>query len=216
VFPILCNLVLTAGLIAALWYGGHATYAWLLGLLPDGAWWWTALQWVVAAALVVVLLGLTLAGWLMFQGILCGFFYSRLAREVEIQLGMNPADIREVPLWYQVVDAVLDLVTLTAVSVGCLALSFVPVLGAPAAFLFGGYFNCFVFGMEYLDYPQALRAYGRKAQREFARRHRAVTLGLGASVTVITFVPVLNSILLTTAVTGAVLLYRRLEPMRPA
>jgi uncharacterized protein involved in cysteine biosynthesis len=215
VLPILCNLALTALLIAGLAYGGVAAFHWLQGLMPSGAWWWDVLRVLTGVALAVVILILALAGWILFQGILCGYFYSLLAREVEIQLGLKPEEIREVPLWYQVVDAALDVTVLTMVSVGCFMLSFVPVLGAPSAIVLGGYFNCFVFGMDYLDYPQALRAFGRKAQREFARRHRGATLGLGASVTLLTFIPLVNSILLTTAATGAVLLYRRLEPKQP-
>jgi CysZ protein len=212
VLPVLCNLVLSALLLAGLIYGGVALYDYLEALLPSERWWWDIVRVLWGVVVTAMILACALVGWLLFQGILCGFFYSLLAREVEIQLGMNPADIREVPLWYQVVDALLDAVVLTGVAVGCFVLSFVPVIGAPSALLIGGYFNCFVFGMDYLDYPQALRAFDRRAQREFARRHRAATLGLGASVSLLTFVPVVNSILLTTAAVGAVLLYRRLEP----
>ena len=69
--------------------------------------------------------------------------------------------------------------------------------------------------MDYLDYPQALRARGRRVQRQFARRHRSATLGLGSSVMLLTFVPLLSPVLLTTAATGAVLLYRKLEEPEP-
>ena len=37
------------------------------------------------------------------------------------------------------------------------------------------------------------------------------TLGLGSSVMLLTFIPLLSPVLLTTAATGAVLLYRELE-----
>jgi CysZ protein len=211
ILPILCNLALTLMLIIGLAYAGVWAFHALESLLPSGAWYWDILRVITGAALVVVILVLTLAAWILFQGILCGHFYSLLAREVEIQLGLKPEEMREVPLRYQITDAVLDLIVLTGVSVGCFVLSFVPLVGAPCAVVIGGYFNCFVFGMDYLDYPQALRAFDRNAQREFARKHRRATLGLGASVSLLTFVPVVNSILLTTAATGAVLLYRRLE-----
>lgn len=210
ILPIVCNLLLTALLIAGLAWAGVALYEWLDAKLPVSAW-WIPVKVLAGAALVVVILGLAIAGWLLFQGILCGYFYSELARRVEILLGLRPEDMREVPLWYQVTDALKDMVVIGAVAVGCFVLSFVPVIGAVAAIVIGGYFDAFVFGMDYLDYPQALRARGRAVQRAFARRHRGATLGLGASVTLLTFIPILNSVLLTTAATGAVLLYRRLE-----
>ncbi len=211
ILPILCNLVLTALLLAGLAWAGVASYEWLESLLPSSGWWWVPVEILAGIAIVAVIIGLAIGGWLLFQGIFCGYFYSELARRVELLLGLKPEDIREVPLWYQVTDAVKDVLVLTAVAIGCLALSFVPVVGAFAAVAIGGYFDCFIFGMDYLDYPQALRARGRKVQRIFARRHRGATLGLGASVTLLTFVPVLSSVLLTTAAAGAVLLYRRLE-----
>ena len=218
ILPMLLNLVLTTlflvGLVVAAVHSFNAIYGWLDGLFPEG--WWVILEVlagiVLGLAVAVVVLGLAIAGWLVFQGILCGYFYSELARKVEIQLGLKPEQMREVPLRYQVVDALLDLGTLTLVAVGCLALNIIPVVGPVAAVVLGIYFDCFVFGMDYLDYPQALRARNRKVQRQFARRHRASTLGLGSSVMIITFIPIVNSVFLTTAAVGAVLLYRQLAP----
>jgi CysZ protein len=212
ILPILCNLLLSAALFGGLVYGWFRAYAWLDTAFPAN--WWGAtlaiLSVIVVAALEIVL---AVAAWIVFQGIFCGFFYSRLAREVEIQLGLAPDRMREVPLLYQITDALLDLAVLVAVAVGCFVLGWVPLIGAPLALGLGLYFDCFVFGMDYLDYPQALRARGRKIQRQFARRHRAATLGLGSSVMLLTFVPLLSPVLLTTAATGAVLLYRKLgEP----
>ena len=210
ILPILCNLLLSAALFVGLIYGWFRAYAWLGTLFPAN--WWGATLAVLSVIVVAALeLALAVAAWIVFQGIFCGFFYSRLAREVEIQLGLAPERMREVPLLYQVTDALLDLAALTAVAVGCFLLGWVPFIGAPLALALGLYFDCFVFGMDYLDYPQALRARGRRVQRAFARRHRAATLGLGSSVMLLTFIPLLSPVLLTTAATGAVLLYRKLE-----
>ena len=210
ILPILCNLLLSAALFAGLVYGWFRTYAWLGTAFPEN-WWGATLAVLSGVAVAALELALAVAAWIVFQGILCGFFYSRLAREVEIQLGLAPDRMREVPLLYQVTDALLDLAALTTVAVGCFLLGWVPFVGAPLALALGLYFDCFVFGMDYLDYPQALRARGRRVQRAFARRHRAATLGLGSSVMLLTFIPLLSPILLTTAATGAVLLYRKLE-----
>ena len=215
ILPVLCNLVLTAALFTGLIYGWFRAYAWIDTLFPAN-WWWSALE-VLSVILVAALeIALAVAAWIVSQGIFCGYFYSKLAREVELLLGLKPEQMREVPLLYQITDALRDLAALTAVAVGCFILGWVPLLGAPVALGIGLYFDCFVFGMDYLDYPQALRARGRKVQRAFARRHRATTLGLGSSVWLLTFIPVLSPVLLTTAATGAVLLYRKLEERDPS
>ncbi len=210
ILPILCNLVLTAALFAGLVWGWFKAYAWVDAAFPAN-WWGGTLEVLSVIAIAALEIALAVAAWIVFQGIFCGFFYSRLAREVEIQLGMDPAQMREVPLLYQVTDALLDLAALTAVAIGCFILGWLPLVGAPLALALGLYFDCFVFGMDYLDYPQALRARGRKVQRAFARKNRAATLGLGSSVMLLTFIPLLSPVLLTTAATGAVLLYRKLE-----
>jgi len=216
VLPIILNLVLSTVFLVGLFWGGYELFVYLHAAIDPGSYpgW---LSWLVVIgevllgiALVVVILLLAIGAWLVFQGILCGYFYSELARRVELILGMRKEDIREVPLIYQVVDALLDVTFVGCIAACCFVMSFIPIVGPVAAVGIGGYFDCMVFGMDYLDYPQALRARGRKVQREFARRHRAHTLGLGACVTLFTFVPIVNSIFLTTAATGAVLLYRRL------
>lgn len=210
ILPILCNLVLTVALFAGLVWGWFRALAWLNTVFPS-TWWGGTLE-VLSVILVAALeLALVVAAWIVFQGVFCGFFYSRLATEVEVLLGMPREKMREVPLLYQITDALLDLAALTAVAIACFIIGFIPPIGPALALGFGLYFDCFVFGMDYLDYPQALRARGRGVQRRFARKHRAHTLGLGTSVMLFTFVPILSPVLLTTAATGAVLLYRKLE-----
>lgn len=216
ILPILLNVLLTSLFVVGLFWGGYELFGYLEPKLhPEWIPSWLSWLVVVAEVLVgmalVVVIGLVgIALWLVFQGILCGYFYSELAKRVEIILGMSEKDIREVPLIYQVVDALLDVTFVGFIAVGCFVMSFIPLVGPVAAITIGGYFNAMVYGMDYFDYPQALRARGRTVQRTFARKHRAHTLGLGASVTLISFVPIVNAFFLTTAATGAVLLYRRL------
>ncbi|MBE2214450.1 MAG: EI24 domain-containing protein [Opitutaceae bacterium] len=216
VLPILLNLVLTTLFLGGLVWGGVELFIYLHGLIhsgwvPDWLTWLAVVgEVLLGAALAVVILLFAIALWLVFQGILCGYFYSELAKRVELILGMRQEDIREVPLVYQVVDALLDVTFVSFIAVSCFVMSFIPIVGPIAAVVIGGYFNAMVYGMDYLDYPQALRARGRRVQRGYARKHRAHTLGLGACVTLITFVPIVNAFFLTTAATGAVLLYRRL------
>jgi CysZ protein len=178
----------------------------------DDGWLWRAVELVVGLALLLAVVGLTLAAWLVLQGILCGYFYSKLAEKVELQLGLPPEEIREVPFSYQVADTLRDVAFLVAVNAACIAVQVVPVVGSVLGICGSYYFNCFTFGLDFLDHPMALRGMRRRDKRAFAKRHRAHTLGLGTAVLAITLLPVINALLLTTAVTGAVLLHRRLVP----
>jgi len=161
-------------------------------------------------ALLLVAVGLAAATWILLNGILTGHYCAKLAEAVERQLGMPPEEICEVPLRYQVADALRDSAALLVVNGGLLMLNCVPLVGSLVAVCGALYFNCWVFGRDYLDFPMALRGMDRKEKRAFCGRHRWHTLGLGAVVLLLGLVPLLGAFVLTTAATGAVLLHRRL------
>ncbi|MDA7979085.1 MAG: EI24 domain-containing protein [Pirellulales bacterium] len=208
--PMLINLLLTALIIAGA--------VWLL--------WWAAPQvneafddtwmgWLMLLASWLGLIFAVVAGvfllYLISLQVLCAFFFGRLAVESEVALGMPREELREVSLWQQTVDATRDVFSLLAVMFVCLVLNCVPVIGTVVALVAVWYFDGFVFGRDFLDYPLSLRAMRRAEKLAFCRRNRAHTLGLGSSALLMSLVPVLGSIFLATAVTGAVILHRRIE-----
>jgi uncharacterized protein involved in cysteine biosynthesis len=91
-----------------------------------------------------------------------------------------------------------------------LVLHIIPVVGSVAAVGGSIYFDCWVLGLDYFEYPLGLRGKARREMRQFCKAHRLQTLGLGAAVLLMALVPVLSAVFLTTAATGAVLLHRRL------
>ncbi len=76
------------------------------------------------------------------------------------------------------------------------------------------YFTCFALGREYWDYPLSLRGLRRKEKHLFANQHKMHTLGLGTAVIILLLIPIVNAVLLTTAVTGAVLLQRKISDVQ--
>ncbi len=214
VLPVLLNLLITGlllvGLIAAGVYGFAAVHQ----RLAEG-WWRLPLEVLAGAALAVVLLGMTFVAWIALQSALCAFFYDLLARRVELQLGVKPGELCDVPLWPQAVDSLRDVAGLLVVNVACLVVQFVPVVGTVLGLCGSCYFTARALGLEYLDYPLALRGQRRAERRLFGRRHRWHTLGLGAAVALVAFVPIVNAVFLTTAVSGAVLLHRRIAGNSP-
>jgi CysZ protein len=179
-------------------------------LFPPG-WTWRLLEVLSGIAIVAMALGLSIAAWMLLQGVLCGYFYSKLARQVEIQLGARPEELQEVKFTFHLADALHDVASLIGVNLAFLCLHIVPVIGSIAAVGGSVYYDCYLLGSDYLDFPLELRGRNRTAKRQFARQHRPQVLGLGAIVLLISFVPIIGSVLLTTAATGAVLLHRRLE-----
>jgi uncharacterized protein involved in cysteine biosynthesis len=207
--PILANLLITGLIFLGLIAAGYDAF---LRLSPDfGAGWGQVL---IGMLLVLVLASAVLAGvflaWVVLQGLLCDYFYGKLAERVERELGITPGEIRSLSLRQTTADTFHEFTYLAGASFVCLSLQCLPPIGTIVGWICGYYFLCLTLGMNYLNFPLSFRGWRRAEKREFARRHRAPTLGLGTAVALMTFIPLLNAILLTTAVVGAVLLYRKL------
>ena len=95
------------------------------------------------------------------------------------------------------------------INAGLLMLNVMPVIGSIAALLLGFYFDGFIFGADYLDYPMSLRGMRRRDKRDLCMSHRWKTIGLGGGVFAFNLVPVVGAILGAAAVVGAVLMFHR-------
>jgi uncharacterized protein involved in cysteine biosynthesis len=126
-----------------------------------------------------------------------------------LQLGTPAGHLREVSFAYQVADTFRDVAALLAINVGLLALNIVPVIGSIVGLALTVYFDAFIFGRDYLDFPMSLRGMRRADKLAVCRAHRAETVGLGTAVFLLNLVPVVGSVGLATAATGSVLAYQR-------
>jgi CysZ protein len=210
--PILINVVLTLTLFIGLSYGAYRFIADMHAWPRFAASWWGRTQEGFAVlAVVAATLSLIAGSYILLGGILTAWFNERLAKQVEIALGTPASELTELPFRYQAFDAVLNFLKVTLTAAACFFIGCIPVIG----FILGGaisfYVDCFIFGYDYLDYPLALRGHRRSAKRAFCRRHRPETLGLGATVLLMNFIPLVGSVFLTTAAAGAVLLHKRLR-----
>jgi CysZ protein len=211
VLPILLNVLVTslvlAVLVAAALHFAHRVHPWFAERYHGSAWGMTL---EAGAAIATVLVAITLAfvTWVALNAVLTGHFNGKLARAVEVQLGMPDDQMRDLSLGYQIIDAGRDLSKLLLINLGLLALNLVPVVGSALALVLGIYFDGFVFGFDYLDLPMELRGMRRHEKLARARAHRWETIGLGSAVFLLNFIPVVGSVFLATAATGAVLLHR--------
>ena len=61
-------------------------------------WLWMIVKIISDIALFLFAIVGVFVTWLLLQVILCAFFYEKLARQVELLLGINPDELRDVPL----------------------------------------------------------------------------------------------------------------------
>ena len=213
VLPILLNVLITIVVLLLLIAGVVALLAYLPSIFPATAY-GLMLGALTAVGLIALAIGLTIATWLLAQAILLGHYYGKLAREVEGRLGLHRGEMKDVALLPRTIDALRDCIWLLTINLACLTLALIPVIGTVLGICGTIYFDSCIFGRAFLDYPLAIRGLRRAEKIKFARRHRAHVLGLGTVVLFFHWIPVLGAIILSTAVTGAVLLQRRLEPVQ--
>jgi uncharacterized protein involved in cysteine biosynthesis len=210
VVPVLLNLLITAAallllLAAAVWFTVH-----LHPLFPAG-WLWAFVEFFCGLSLLVLAGGLTLVIYVFLQGALIGYYLAKLARQVELHLGLPAEAITEVSWRYEIVDASRDVLSLIVINGGFLLLHVVPGIGSVLGVAGALYYDSLLFGSDYLDYPLALRGLRRHEKQEFLKRRRPYVLGLGTTVLLASLLPFVGAVLLAAAVVGAVLLHRRLQ-----
>lgn len=206
VIPLLLNILVFAGGIAAGAAGFAELVAWVQTATPGWLDWLAWLLWplFVIAALLVVFYAFTLVAALVAAP-----FVGPLAAAVEHHLtGARPGDDEEglkalaTGVVADVGAEVRKLGYFAVRAVPLLLLFLIPVVNvlAPVAwFLFGAW----TLAQEYLDAPLGNRGLRFPDQRPVLGQRRWTVLGFGAAAAIATAIPVLNFLVLPAAVAGA-------------
>ncbi len=205
--PLLLNLgVFTL----AIWWAGNAFEGWmdwLVERLPGWLDWLEWLLWPVFALAVIILVFYTFT---MIANIIGAPFNGLLAEKVE-RLERPGAELPEGrPLWREIPYAIAHEAWkwgyILPRALPLLLLFLLPGLNALAPVLWFG-FGAWMIAMEYADYPMGNHGLAFRDQRRLLGERRAMVLGFGAAVTVMTLVPVLNFLSMPSAVIGATLMW---------
>jgi CysZ protein len=167
--------------------------------------------WCLFLVVVVVALTIAFVAYLLLQSVFCAWFFSQLARHVDLFLGTRPDELTDPPIVAQISDALRASVKLVIVNVFVLLLNVIPVVGTIAALVIGLYVDAFILGSEFFGYPLELRGIRWRDRQRIAKAHLGTTLGLGTVVSLLFLIPILGPAIQATSVVGAVLLFRRIN-----
>ena len=160
IIPIVLNLLITIAVVALTLWAAVALYGHYEPQMPEGVW-----DGVVRLAAIVLLViacgGLAVVSWMFLNGVLCGHFYGRLARRWRCNSGFPRATCGSYPSRIKRLTSCARS-ALAIINVACLLLNLVPVIGSMTAPFVAFYYDSLIFGIEYLDFPLALRAGGAK------------------------------------------------------
>lgn len=164
---------------------------------------------VVAVSLLigfVVLAAFTFTGLTLLIG---DWFYERIWRAVETDLGGMPAE-HQTGFWRSVGDAFRLFVRAILTSVLLVLLSFIPVVGTIAAAVLGLFFTARILATELTTRPLEARGLMRGERRAALRARPPRVLGFGVAVQLCFLVPGGAILVMPAAVAGATHLARHL------
>jgi CysZ protein len=210
IVPVVLNLLITSVVFVLFLSVAIGLLVWLHDTVPEG-WKWVVAEILSGIGLTIATLGGALAMWKLLERCLCGWFYARLARNIELKLGTRPEELVDLPWTKQLTDTLREVVALLLVNTFFLLLHLIPVIGSVIGTVGGLYFTCWILGRDYLSYPLNLRGRRWTEKLTFAQQNRGPALGLGAAVLLFNFIPLIGPIFLTAAVAGSVLMYHDLN-----
>ncbi|MBK5968974.1 MULTISPECIES: sulfate transporter CysZ [Thiorhodovibrio] len=183
--------------------------------IPD---WLDWLEWLLWPVFVLVLLVLVFYTFTLVANLIAAPFNSLLAEKVELELtGQVPdaeGSLRKLlaELLPSLLDELVKLVYALALAIPFLLLLLVPVVG-PVLWLL---YTAWMMAVEYGDYPLGNHGLRFKEIRQRLGRRRLLSLGFGGAVAAMSMVPVLNFLLMPSAVAGATALWvGELRALRP-
>ena len=216
IIPVLINIAIVIVALLSMFAIGSALLTGLILALGEGWWegWWLiatiAIVIVGLLAIIMICIAAAFIIWRLVSAIFCGYFYGKIAAAVEQELGLNPSEMRDISMWREMKDALIDLAWLLISLALALVISLIPFIGAPVALVYSLYFQILTCGRDQFSFPLSLRGKHRAERVEFCREHLAHTMGVGTVVLLMAFIPIVGALFLVTAAAGSVILHRRL------
>jgi CysZ protein len=208
IVPLLVNiLVFSAGIAAGVhWFEGFV--GWMNARIPGWLQW---LDWVLWPLFVLLLLVLVFYGFSLVANLIASPFNALLAERTEQLLTGRRAEtpggatgfIRD--LLPTLFDELRKIAYALLLAIPFLFLLLVPVVGPLLWFLY----TAWVMALQYADYPMGNNGLKFREQRRQLASRRGLSLGFGAATAGLGMIPVLNFILMPSAVAGATALWVR-------
>lgn len=201
VIPLLINTVLFGGAIYLLY---QQMDRWLQKLLPG---WLSWLEWLIVPLFFITIALIVFYSFTLVANLISAPFNSYLSASVEQQLtGSKPENLVSERVWKTVVRTVWaevrKMLYFLLWLIPLLLLTLIPVVNVVAPFAWF-LFAAWSFSIEYTDAPLGNRGLLFDKIREYNRKNRMRSLGLGTGVFVMTSIPVLNFLAMPVAVCAA-------------
>lgn len=201
VIPLLINVFVFTGLI---YFGAGQLQSLVDGMLPD---WLDWLQWLLLPLFLLAALLVAFFTFSMLANLISAPFNGLLAEAVERQLtGKEPVEggwqkmLRDI--WKTIGSELRKLGYIALRAIPILILMLIPGINVIASLLWI-LFSAWMLAVTYVDYPMGNHGITFPQQRGLLAKRRLMSLGFGASVMAALAVPILNFLVIPSAVAGA-------------
>lgn len=215
--PLLINILLFSGII---WLGINqfdSLLAWLMPELPEFLQFLEWLFWLLFAISALLILFFTFT---LVANLIGAPFNGLLAEAVEYHLtgqrSENAGGWKKMlaDLAPTMIDEVKKLLYMATWALPFLILFLIPVVNVIAPFTWLA-FSAWMLTVEYADYPMGNHGMRSSEQKQLLGKKRFLTLGFGSAVTVATMTPLLNFLVMPSAVAGATAMWvKQLKDLR--
>ncbi|MER5392730.1 EI24 domain-containing protein [Saccharopolyspora sp. NPDC002686] len=217
--PALISAALLLGCLGALIYSSGDLVSWMTPF-ADG---WgdvgrRALRILVGIALVGSAALLASVSFIAITLLVGGPFYEHIAEKAEEELGLDTSDdgagvLRQIGRGVQ--DSVKLVLIALVGAIALFAIGFIPVAGQIAALVLGALFGAWLVAVEMVGLVFARRGLKLADRRRELRKHRAAVFGFGLPTYLLCLIPVLQLVVIPSAVVGGTLLaHQVLDPAR--
>lgn len=205
VMPLIINILVFS---TAIWYGVSRFERFLVRMESKLPAWLQWLDWILWPLFVLALVILVFYSFTLVANLLAAPFNGLLAEKVELYLtgqsldaggGWKKALITLVPT---LIDELKKLLFAVLLAIPFLILFLIPGINLAAPVLWFLY-TAWMLTLEYSDYPMGNHGLKFREMRVRLRRRRVLGFGFGAATAGLTMVPILNFIVMPSAVAGA-------------
>ncbi len=217
VIPFLLNIIILSSIVVFIY---TTVYDPLLGLVSGTAWYNRAIEFVLAPLLFLALAILIVLLYSILGSVVTAPFNDFLSKKVEETMAASTIDeklsfaaaIKDV---FRVIGNVIKLLGIVIlVQIILLFLNLIPVAGSVLYSVTGFLATSYFIGFQFFDFPLERRRYRFREKMAVAWRFRRTVAGVGASLFLMTFVPLVGFLGLNIATVAAAMIF--VERVTPA
>jgi len=204
IIPLLINVGLFVGLIV---FGAQQLDVFINWIMPDVPSWLQWISWILWLVFTIVALLIVFFVFSLLANLIGAPFNGPLAAAVEKHLtGVAPEGDPSMSILGNIIPSIMSEVKKIAyfalLAIPLLLLFFIPVVNIAAPILWF-IFSAWMLALEYVDYPAGNHDLLFSDQKKLLSGRLFQTLGFGSVVSVMTFIPIVNFIVMPTAVAAA-------------